>query len=207
MHIQHLNGPTCFERLRLVPNGYSSPLFLRGKGPESHASPCPSSKQMSQFVDFVLEQYDLTHINRVGGRVVVLDRAPYIAHPRSSGKDTPRSLKNLAILAHQLPAQVKNASLLNAQVHTLVNLTMQEQIQIIREASIVIGNHGAGLTHLIWLHKGAHVIEMSCFKSKTYPFFGPLSKWKPGIYHHCLPLAEGIISDDYWIKKCCVSSR
>jgi capsular polysaccharide biosynthesis protein len=153
---------------------------------------------MKQFVDFVLQRFDLSHIQRVPGRIVVLDRVPYIAHPRSQLSNAKRVLGNLAELTGQLSTQINTTTVpLDIQIHTMVNQTMREQIQTIREASIVIANHGAGLTHLMWLEDNAYVVEMSC----TINFFKELVKWKSEIYHFCHPAVQETISESYWKKN------
>ena len=152
---------------------------------------------MKGFVDFVLQKFQLTHVKRIPNRVVVLDRIPYIAHPRSQPDRAERTLSNLAQLAGTLSKQVKSSISLDVQVHTLVDLSMREQITIMREASFVIANHGAGLSHLLWLHDNTHVIELSCSSAN---FFEELAKWrKDDVHHYCQPAVYGkTISDDYW---------
>lgn len=188
-YAQHLPHATCLENARFVPVGYTSPLF-----PRSRREQCVSTHQMSAFVDFLVSRHGLSDVPKIPGRVVVLDRVPYVSHPRSDVKKAQRTLGNLRENAKQLPSQAKSATPLDVQVHTMIDMTIQEQIQVIREASIVIANHGAGLTHLMWLHDDAHVIELSCTKN----FFRELVKWLPNIHHHCQPPVQNHISDPYW---------
>lgn len=39
-------------------------------------------------------------------------------------------------------------------------LSLAEQIRLVSEAQIVVGNHGAGLTHILWLNPGSRVLEL-----------------------------------------------
>lgn len=220
-HVQNLPHTTCLEHVRFVPVGYMSPLTLGtmgndyyryqgGDDADDHYDP----PRMRRFVDFVLDRYNLTRVRRIPNRIVVLDRVPYVAHARSDTSKTPRGLRNLAALARTLPDQVRMPSPhdddnnngshhhhnnnISVHVHTMVHQSMREQIRVIREASVLIANHGAGLTHLLWLEEGAHVVELSCAGAH---FFPALSRWKrPGVRHHCQPRVDSVISDTYWNK-------
>jgi capsular polysaccharide biosynthesis protein len=39
--------------------------------------------------------------------------------------------------------------------------TLPQQLHIDRQSTVIAGVHGAGLTHMVWMAKGAHVIEMN----------------------------------------------
>jgi hypothetical protein len=133
--------------------------------------------------------------------VVVIDRVPYIAHPRAKLKNTERVVANLKDLAMGLPAHFSNSSMnyttpVTVKVVTLVADELGDQIKSIREADVLVANHGAGLTHSIFLDASAHVVEMSCMRG----FFGALLAWRPDIHHHCQPSANKEISSVYWQK-------
>jgi hypothetical protein len=89
------------------------------------------------------------------------------------------------------------------KVVTLVNDTMRDQIAAIRQADVLLANHGAGLTHLLFLDQGAHVIELSC----SHDFFVQLAQWhssgddssSPRLQHYCQDHVDGeTISDHFW---------
>jgi Glycosyltransferase 61 len=89
------------------------------------------------------------------------------------------------------------------KVVTLVNDTMRDQIAAIRQADVLLANHGAGLTHLLFLDQGAHVIELSC----NHDFFVQLAKWHSSgdsssqrLQHYCQDFVDGgaTISDQFW---------
>jgi capsular polysaccharide biosynthesis protein len=71
------------------------------------------------------------------------------------------------------------------QVLQLHDMTMREQILVIREAHVLVGMHGAGLTHLLFLGKDTHVVEMVRPNKGTH--FVELCKWKERVQHHMLP--------------------
>lgn len=49
---------------------------------------------------------------------------------------------------------------LNVQIVDLAQLCPQEQIRIVRESNVLVGQHGAGLLHMIWMKPGSKVVEI-----------------------------------------------
>jgi hypothetical protein len=184
---------TCFEHARFIPPGYSAPLYPLPRPRESN---CRSPVQMSSFVDYVLNTYNLSHIHRIPGRVVILERISYLDHPRRDLNKVERLLTNLRPLAESLPQRLTPYYGVNVTVKgaALVDKPMNEQIRTIREAHVLVANHGAGLTHSIFLDDATHVVEMSCDNE----FFTELISWKPNVRHHCQPILAETIPDFYW---------
>ena len=195
----------CFERARMVPSGHTAPI--------EHLQSCTDPSRMEDFVNYFLEMYQLTHVRRIPGRIVVIDRVPYRAHPRvvvdSSVIDAAvrGSLRNLRKLALQLPDTLASSSYyynnnhsipnnVDVQVVTLVNQTMAEQIRTIRQASVLLATHGAGLSHSIFLESQAHVVEMNCYSYH----FKVLAHWKPAIQYTCIKekVSDTIDENMYW---------
>ena len=174
---------TCFETARLIPTGHNCPIYPRVGG----RSNCADPELTARFVDDVLGRLDLQNVERVPGRVVVLERVPYLAHARSNVSAIHRSIDNLRERALSLPHDVV--------ITPLVDLSFRDQVALVRSADVLLGNHGAGLTHELFLHTGATVIELSC----AHGFFPKLAAWKGGIRHHCLDMVfGGVIDDEYW---------
>jgi hypothetical protein len=122
-----------------------------------------------------------------------------LAHPRTKLQQTQRVVVNLKELAMGLPEHFSKKNYktpVTVEVVTLVHDELYDQIKSIREADVLVANHGAGLTHSIFLDESAHVVEMTC----QYGFFGALSGWRPDIHHHCQPRAQQKISSEYWQK-------
>jgi hypothetical protein len=182
---------TCFEEARFIPAGYTSPVYPR----ISHNAMLSDWDHAGAFVEHVLNAYNLNHVHRIPGHVVVIERVKYISHPRSKPENTERLLGNMEELALNLPSLFPNTNV-TVQVVTLVNDTMRDQIAAIRQADILLANHGAGLTHLLFLDAGAHVVELNC----KHQFFPELAKWRRDIHHHCQwhESQQGRISASYW---------
>jgi Glycosyltransferase 61 len=215
----------CFEEARFVPAGYTSPIYPKD------SEPCPPDPEYTRhFVNHVLSAYNLTHVRRIPGHVVAIERVPYISHPRSKPGNTERLLSNLRHLAMMLPKTlIAQRQQLEQEQHgngknllsffskpssstttfprvtinvvTLVNDTMRDQIAAIRQAHVLLANHGAGLTHLLFLDNGAHVIELNC----NHGFFVQLARWRGGglgdkLRHYCQGFVDTgeTISERFW---------
>jgi Glycosyltransferase 61 len=198
---RHLPGRVCFDVIRLVPAGYNSPLqhqpsSSRGGGADKNGdSSSMDVAAMKCFVDHVLQSLGVDHVKRIPGRVVVIDRVPYVAHPRSDVSKAPRLISNLRDMAVSLKQlALPNIDKLTVEVVTLVADSMKQQVQSIREADVLVANHGAGLTHLLFLDDGATVIEFS----PKIPLFSRLSQWKPTVQFEIGGMVNGDIPPDQW---------
>lgn len=138
----------CLDDATFVPAGYASPLWRRGRHFPQHYPPCP--EMMDAFVHRVLASYGVLETQMIPGRVTIVGRKPYMAHPRSNPKRTERTVSNLPELA----AKFKDSHIVYFET-----MSIREQLQTIRETDVLIANHGAALSHLLFLHDGATVME------------------------------------------------
>jgi hypothetical protein len=170
-------GGVCFANAVLIPPGYSSALF-----PQGHKFRCPVPKMADEFVNFILQSYGLQKVHRQLGTVVVIDRKPYLAHPRSHPENSQRILDNMNVLTERLThvSGVKSVELIQ-----LETLDFATQVSKIRHAQVLIGYHGAGLTHVLFMDQKSHVIE---FSSDYLDFFQILCDWRPGVDHTLLSI-------------------
>jgi hypothetical protein len=110
--------------------------------------------------------------------VLVVDRAP--PHPYHQGDGvtaglsgtTRRSVPNMAALAEAIGARHPVVMV------RLEDLDLFQQIHLFARAWRVVAQHGAGLANLIWMRKGATVVEIfpDTPESKVQDYFGPLTK-------------------------------
>lgn len=180
----------CFERAMLVPPGYISLLWPK-QVPEGGLYDPRAHEMMKDFVDFFLSKLKLTHVHKIPGRVVVIDRKPYLAHPRSQLVDD-RSLNNLPEVAEVLLQKIPNVtSVLVLQLH---NMTFREQVEAVREAEVLVGVHGAGLTHLVFMDDASHVVEFQM----NLDFFVHLAQCKSGqVTLHQIPFVSESVPDTF----------
>lgn len=178
---QLAEGGVCFENAVLVPSGHSSVLW-----PRERNLPRVCIAMMNAFERFFVEGYGLQGVSLEWGRITIIDRRPYVAHPRGkSGGEPQRILTNLDELKVRLE-QETNATLV--EVIRLEHMSFQEQLTVLRKTHIVIANHGAALSFLVFMSKGAHVLE---FEAPASHFFGTLAGWKPHVTRTLLPSAPG----------------
>lgn len=122
-------------------------------------------------------------------RLLVVERCspdPYynscLAEIKGGGTSR-REITNIAELLAALTAafgQIRHA--------TLENLSLAEQIALFETADAVVAQHGAGLSNIVWMGRGAHVVEfIQCPEMKRH--FGDLSSVL-GIRHHFLERGE-----------------
>lgn len=180
-YVQHLpDGGVCFEKAVFVPPGYLSPLFPDMATSRLH---CPLCRLAEEFSDHVLQSFGLQNVQRIPGKIVVIDRKPYVSHPRSKPASMGRVLLNLEELKRRL-LKVKHVT--SVELVQLETMTFREQLATIREAHILIGNHGAGLSHVLFMDQRSHLLE---FSEDYKEFFIYLSEWK-GVQHTPIPLVE-----------------
>jgi hypothetical protein len=110
--------------------------------------------------------------------VLMVDRAP--PHPYYEGEvvmtnvsgTARRSVPNMAELTGAVGARYP------VVLVRLEELDLFQQIHLFARAWRVVAQHGAGLANLIWMRKGATVVEIvpSTPESKVRDYFGPLAK-------------------------------
>ena len=152
-----------------------------GMGPRSpvNAHKLEDLPFVNEYRHFVLTKYriPLQHmINCEQLRVTIIWRRPYIAHPRNPDGFVARRIYNedefWEAVSEALPAAVVNGVQLD-------KLTMTEQLELITTTDILIGMHGAGLSHILYLPKTSGVIEF--FTQRTSvgnAHFRSMSKWR-----------------------------
>lgn len=95
-----------------------------------------------------------------GRSVLVIDRAssdsfyhgPDAENPMSGAER--RSVPNLAEMVGRLPLGVR------VTVSDLAGVPPAEQIESMRGVGVLVGQHGAGLAHMVWMARGSTVIEI-----------------------------------------------
>ena len=132
-----------------------------------------------EFSDFVLQKYNLQSIQPIRGNVVIIDRQPYISHPRSDVSKFHRQSSNNDVLKSAL----EKIPSVKVQIARMETLSFGQQIKLVREAHVLIGIHGAALSHLMFMDKSkSHVLE---FSPESSDFFQYLAEWK-GIHHEMI---------------------
>jgi hypothetical protein len=180
----------CFEKAVFIPAGYNAPLFPDFKRPR-----CPNQTMASDFSQFVLGRYNLQSVQPNWGNIVIIDRQPYVSHPRSDTSKFQRKSNNF----EKLQSTLEKIPNVTVQLVRLESLSFEEQLKLIRQAHILIGNHGAGLTHLMFMDQSrSHVIE---FAVDSRDFFPYLSQWH-GINLETIQHSKRDFGDEQINKAC-----
>jgi hypothetical protein len=182
-YVQHFpKGGVCFERAIFIPAGYKSPIFPDVNTPRLR---CPLERLADEFSNHVLQSHGIQDVNRIAGKIVIIDRKPYVAHPRSKPGELHRIISNLEELKNSLVA-LKRVTSVN--VVLLETMAFGEQLSAIREAHILIGNHGAGLSHVLFMDRKSHLVEFTN-QGQGLDFFVYMSQWK-GVEYTSIPLMD-----------------
>lgn len=202
-YAKDFSGSVCFRHAIFAPLGYETALF-KGLTEEIHCTGAsahdlwqnPDDKRtarLSEFGEMIRAAFDLP-VNRhrtekpvSGHNVLVVRREDYLAHPRHRGKVESR-LSNEQEVFDSLQTWVSNH--LECKVNLInglfAHMPMKEQVRAIQDASVIIGAHGAGLTHMVSATPKTVILEII---SSLYrrPHFQLIAQWK-GLEYHAINL-------------------
>ena len=185
-------GGVCFDHVTFIPAGYASVLWSRDRTFPG-LKPCPT--MMEAFVNFFVEHYRLQDIPKQRDRVTIIDRKPYLAHPRSKPHSAQRTILNLNVLARSIRS-VEGVT--DVQLVRFEEMTFEEQLMTIRETHILIGSHGAGISHLLFLQDDSFVLE---FAQDASSMFVEFARWKPHVQHILLSTLDSNVIPQDMIEK------
>jgi len=146
-----LNRRTYFNHLVWGVIGYSSPLA-------SSLSTCPPF--IEEFRNIFLSRFNITQSRYLvcsQPRVLFLWRHNYVSHPRNPLGMVSRKISNEMELLQHVSLNMPEAIVHAVQID---KLSMQQQLQQITDTDVLVGMHGAGLSHAIFLPHWAAVVEL-----------------------------------------------
>uniref|UniRef100_A0A0E0LWL8 Glycosyltransferase 61 catalytic domain-containing protein n=1 Tax=Oryza punctata TaxID=4537 RepID=A0A0E0LWL8_ORYPU len=197
-YVKNFSGPVCFRHAVLSPLGYETALFkglsesfsCEGASAESLREKPDHQKtaRLSEFGEMILASFDLLRDDILSSKtsnglnVLFVRREDYLAHPRHSGKVESR-LSNEKEVYDAIEGWAKGQKCkINVINGLFAHMDMKEQLRAIQEASVVIGAHGAGLTHLVSATPDTKVLEIISSMYRR-PHFALISHWKSLEYH------------------------
>ncbi|GFP83647.1 beta-(1 2)-xylosyltransferase [Phtheirospermum japonicum] len=204
-YAKNFSGPVCFRHAILAPLGYETPLFkglsenINCRGASSHdlwqKPDNQKTARLSEFGEMIRAAFgfpvDRHHqIRRAGLNILFVRREDYLAHPRHGGKVQTRLSNEQEVFdAINIWASSNYSSdcELNIVNGLFAHMPMKEQVRAIQDAAVIIGAHGAGLTHIVSANPRAVILEIV---SSEYmrPHFELIARWK-GLEYHAIHLA------------------
>ncbi|VDI08922.1 glycoprotein 2-beta-D-xylosyltransferase [Mytilus galloprovincialis] len=169
-----IRQPTLYRYLILGLAGNNSPL-------NDHKS--KSLPMAESFRNFFLQKHGFTetltkncnHLN-----ILFIWRHNYVAHPRNPSGKIKRKIKNEFELLENARRFFPDHNIHGRQMD---KLNLKAQLNLISKTNILIGMHGAGMSHVFFLEPGSGVIEL--FPKYALPsniHFKAMSRWRKLFY-------------------------
>ncbi|XP_073058888.1 beta-1,2-xylosyltransferase [Primulina eburnea] len=208
-YAKNLSGTVCFRHAILAPLGYETSLFkglsenINCQGASAHdlwqKPDDRKTARLSEFGEMLRAAFglpmDRRHIHKSVSdhNILFVRREDYLAHPRHGGKVQTR-LSNEQEVYDSVKLWALNHSncKLNVINGLFAHMNMKEQVRAIQDSSVIIGAHGAGLTHIISATSITVILEII---SSAYrrPHFALIAQWK-GLEYHAIDL-DGSYAD------------
>ncbi|KAF5727923.1 beta-(1 2)-xylosyltransferase [Tripterygium wilfordii] len=202
-YAKNFSGPVCFRHAILSPLGYETALFKGlteeincqgASAPDLWQKPDDQkTARLSEFGEMIRAAFGFP-VNRhriekpaLGHNVLFVRREDYLAHPRHGGKVESR-LSNEEEVYDSLQKWASNYSecKINLVNGLFAHMSMREQVRLIQDASVIIGAHGAGLTHIVSATPKTVVLEIISSQFRR-PHFALIAQWK-GLEYHAINL-------------------
>lgn len=162
---------TMFEKMVWGIMGYDSPI-------NKHSN--PTVPYIDEFKTFFLSRYGIDtkdkrqNCNRLN--ITFIWRRDYVAHPRNPSGSVSRKIKNEDELLSSARKTFQRDNIIGVQIDLL---SMKDQLSIISTTDILVGMHGAGLSHTLFLPNHAGLIELyPTYWSNSNIHFKSMAKWR-----------------------------
>ncbi|KAG8386056.1 hypothetical protein BUALT_Bualt03G0109300 [Buddleja alternifolia] len=208
-YAKNFSGPVCFRHAILAPLGYETALFkglsenINCHGASAHdlwqKSDDQKTARLSEFGEMIRASFGFPlDRNRnpnsaTGHNILFVRREDYLAHPRHGGKVQTR-LSNEQQVFESIKRWVSNN--LNCKLNVVngifAHMPMKEQVRAIQDADVIVGAHGAGLTHIVSATTKTVILEIISSEYRR-PHFALIALWK-GLEYHAIHL-DGSYAD------------
>ncbi|ELR16310.1 glycosyltransferase AER61, putative [Acanthamoeba castellanii str. Neff] len=168
-------GKVCFKDAIMPWEGYGT-FIHNNVWRASHGEPCLDSDILEAFSHFVLNKLGMLKHNIPNEpRITLILRKDYM------GRKLDRKISNEDQVVKALEEVSRGrASFSSVQLETM---TFKEQVELMySKTNILIGVHGAGLSHTVFLPPEAILIELLPDSVKSFTYFRNLAKQSNHIY-------------------------
>lgn len=153
--IGHLTQRVIYKSLVWGLRPADCPLLKKGKNTESNY---PYLKEFREFVASKIKDSQNTQdVNCRNMTIVIVFRRDYVAHARNPTGRISRKISNELELLRNVSNAFRNHTVHGVQLDLL---PVTEQIRLSLKTDILVGMHGAGLTHVMFLPSHAGLIEL-----------------------------------------------
>lgn len=146
-----INQPTMFSHMVWGIMGYHSVLNKHNNRQVPY---------LDEFRSFFLQRHGVSkqsHLNCAKLKIVFIWRRDYLAHPRKPSGSLTRKIKNEDELLNSIKAKFPRFEVTGVQID---KFDMKRQLEMVADTDILVGMHGAGLSHLLFLPNYAGVVEL-----------------------------------------------
>ncbi|KAI3688490.1 hypothetical protein L2E82_46108 [Cichorium intybus] len=202
-YAKKFTGPVCFRHAILSPLGYETALYkglhesidCHGASRDDVAQN-PNEQitaRISEFGEMIRMSFGLPlnppHHTSNYHNVLFVRRESYLAHPRHRGAVQTR-LGNEQQVFDALRRWAASGDFkckVNVINGVMAHMPMKEQLRAIQEATVIVGAHGAGLTHIVSAVE-TEIVELLGSKF-IRPHYALISQWK-GLKYHPIYMKE-----------------
>ena len=149
-----------------------------------------SVPHLADFRNFVLDSYGIQGKPRAecsdSMSVLFVWRRDYLAHPRNPTGKIDRKIKNEDEILSVVKRKYPNFKVVGKD---LASLDFKQQLQHVANVDIVVGMHGAGLSHMLFMPYNGGLIELMQYKNpvgdiKPRLVFKTIARWKKFTFLH-----------------------
>ncbi|KAF6145020.1 hypothetical protein GIB67_013371 [Kingdonia uniflora] len=212
-YAKSFNASVCFRHVILSPLGYETALFkglteiVKCDGASARdlwQNPDDrKTARLSEFGEMVRASFGFPVDRKMvikAYNILFVRREDYLAHPRHRGRVESR-LSNEQELFDSLKNWTDNnlSCKVNLVNGLFAHMPLKEQVRAIQDASVIIGAHGAGLTHIIAATPKTVILEIISAQYRR-PHFALISQWK-GLEYHAINLLGSYAEPKVVINK------